>query len=150
MPNSSVSGSSGCADTRTAMSRLLYARVYAFLVAARLLQRLPPRRLPLVLEPRRPRPHPDERRAREAADAVTTLLATRRPFLPTGCLPQGLALFYFLRRAGLDVGLTFGVSTATDPPSAHCWLTRDARPYLEKVDPTEHFVAIWSIEPRRR
>lgn len=124
------------------------ARIYAFLVLTRLLRRLPPRRLPALLEPRRPPAVRDERRAAAVAAAVDDLLARGGLLVPRGCLPRGLALFYFLRRAGVDVTLAFGVGSANGEPAAHCWLVRDGRPYLEKTDPRSLFATVWTIEPR--
>jgi hypothetical protein len=66
-----------------------------------------------------------------------------RPFIVPGCLTRGLALYYFLRRLGLDVALVFGHGKVNDQFAAHCWLERDNEPYLEKVNPHSHFVPVY-------
>jgi hypothetical protein len=101
--------------------------------------------LTTLLEPRSPRRGSDEAAATAAVAAVEATLARRLPLLPTGCFARGLSLYYFLRRAGIDVGLTFGLATAGDETAGHCWLVREGRPYLEKVDPTELYTAVWTI-----
>lgn len=128
------------------VTRRLRARAYLFLLATHLLRLAPPRRLPALLEPRRRASPPDDAAAAAAAVAIDALLASGGRFLPRGCLARGMALYRFLRRAGLDVSLTFGVDPSGNDPPAHCWLTRDGRPYLESIDPAELFVPVWTIE----
>jgi hypothetical protein len=68
------------------------------------------------------------------------------PLVRTGCLPRGVTLFWFLRRAGLDVELRFGV----DPEDrhavdGHCWLALDGEPFLEKRDPRPRFAELYRV-----
>jgi hypothetical protein len=63
----------------------------------------------------------------------------------TGCLTRGITLFWFLRRAGVDVELTFGVDPVALDGEGHCWLTLDGEPFLEKVDPRARFTETYRL-----
>jgi hypothetical protein len=57
-----------------------------------------------------------------------------------------VTLFWFLRRAGLDVELRFGLDPAPGAEvDGHCWLTLDGEPYLEKQDPRPLFAEIYRL-----
>jgi hypothetical protein len=90
-----------------------------------------------VLEPRRFLPSPDEHTVRRTIELVEKVLRLgRRLFRPGGCLTRGLTLHYFLRRAGVDVRLCFGMGHPDGKEMAgHCWLELDGRPFLERRDP---------------
>ena len=109
-----------------------------------LLMRLPTRRIEAVLGRLGP-PQPEER-AEEVLDAVERAFR----FHPVGrtCLTRGVPLCYLLRRSGFDVTLAFGVGPQSGEWEGHCWLVRDGKPYLEKVDPQEHFAEMLTIPPR--
>jgi hypothetical protein len=104
------------------------------------LARLELGRLQRWLEPHRPSAPP---RGREASLIIETIgrrvdRAQRRgkPFIRSDCLPRGITLYYFLRRAGLDVALCFGIgSPLQQPVVGHCWLVFDDIPILERRDP---------------
>jgi hypothetical protein len=119
---------------------LLLLRVCAFGAAVPLLMRLPlPRLAALVSRP--------PRRSAPAAAEIDRLvrvidLAPRaaRPLVRSGCLTRGLTLFWFLRRAGLDVELRFGLDAAPEGAiDGHCWLALGGEPFLEKRDPRPRF-----------
>lgn len=133
---------------RIHINRRVRAKTYVFLLTTRILRLVPPRHLPAFLEPRRAPGRVDLESAEAAVAAVDIWLARRTRLLPTGCFPRGMALYYFLRRAGVEVTLVFGASVQGGEPTAHCWIVRDGRPYAEKVDPTSKFVPIWRIGPR--
>jgi len=57
----------------------------------------------------------------------------------------GVTLYYFLRRVGVDVSLVFGVAPEATGAVGHCWLVKDGEPYLESVDPREHFISMYSF-----
>jgi hypothetical protein len=108
------------------------------------LMRLPlPRFAALVTRPPRPthRPAAEIERLERLATLATRIGA---PLVRTGCLTRGVTLFWFLRRAGVDVELRFGLDVA-DPDAAdgHCWLALDDEPYMEKVDPRERFAELY-------
>jgi hypothetical protein len=70
-----------------------------------------------------------------------------RPLVGSGCLTRGLTLYWFLRRAGLDVELRFGLDPAHDGDltDGHCWLTLDGAPYLEPRDPRPRFTELYRL-----
>jgi hypothetical protein len=68
-----------------------------------------------------------------------------RPLVGTGCLTRGLTLCYFLRRAGVDVSLCFGMGKIDGEFLGHCWLTRMGIPFLENRDPHLSYTRIFSI-----
>jgi hypothetical protein len=66
----------------------------------------------------------------------------------TGCLTRGVTLFWYLRRAGLDVELRFGVDPAEQSggeADGHCWLALDGEPFLERVDPRTRFTELYRL-----
>lgn len=124
----------------------LFAYVNVFAIAVPLLMRLPLPRLAAVLSrpPRRPRA------SAAAVERLDTLvgLAPRfaDPLVRPGCLTRGLTLFWFLRRAGVDVELCFGLDATGDGAAdGHCWLVRDGRPFLERDDPRARFGEIFRL-----
>src|SRR5258706_4950809 len=52
-------------------------------------------------------------------DYVEAVLIAFRPMVRPGCLVRGLTLYHFLRQAGVDVSLTFGVGRVGDSFTAH-------------------------------
>jgi hypothetical protein len=127
---------------------ILFAQLSAFAGAVPVLMRLPVTRwAKLVTRPPRRRPVPAaeiERLERLIA------LAPRvgRPMVKTGCLTRGVTLCWYLRRAGLDVELRFGIQVA-GPAGAgadgHCWLALDGEPFLERVDPRSRFTELYRL-----
>jgi len=104
--------------------------------------------LPAWLEPSRqtsPPPSPSEVDA--LVRRVDALIAAGRPFVRSGCLVRGLTLYRFLRRAGADVSLRFGVGTMNDGFAAHCWVVYRGEPLAEPRDPRPLFEETWRIEP---
>jgi Transglutaminase-like superfamily len=98
----------------------------------------------IVRPPRRRAPSPDHVERLERLVALAPRVAG--PAVPSGCLTRGVTLFWFLRRAGLDVELQFGIAP-TDAGSAdgHCWLSLGGEPFLEKVDPRPLFVETYRL-----
>ena len=74
-------------------------------------------------------------------------LAIRRgqPMVRPGCLTRGLTRYYFLRRAGMDVGLCFGMGRLEDGFMGHCWLVKTGEPFLEMEDPRPLYVEVYRI-----
>jgi len=108
-----------------------------------LVMRLPARRIASLLAPLGP-PAP-EVRADQILDAVER--AFRFHPVERTCLTRGVPLCYLLRRSGFDVALAFGVGPDAGDWAGHCWLVRDGRPYLERVDPAPHFAELLTIPP---
>jgi hypothetical protein len=61
------------------------------------------------------------------------------------CLTRGLTLCYFLRRAGLDVSLAFGMGRIGGQLGGHCWLTLGGAPFLEEPDPKLLYAEFFTI-----
>lgn len=123
---------------------LLAARVFAFAVCVPLITRLPLSRQEAILEPRCPH---RRARAREAWLVVNVdrVLGRGAPLVRPGCLTRGLTHFYFLRRAGVDVRLSYGIGVVDGRPEGHCWLVRDGEPWLEREDPRTRFTVTHSV-----
>lgn len=123
---------------------LLALRVLLVAASVPLITRLSLARQEALLEPRNPaRPDP-EREAWLVAN-VDRLLSAARPLVRAGCLTRGLTYYFFLRRAGVDVQLRYGLATPIGDSDGHCWLVRDGEPFLERVDPRDHYVETYSI-----
>jgi hypothetical protein len=62
------------------------------------------------------------------------------------CLTRAVTLYYFLRRAGMDLTLCFGAARKEGrlvEAAGHCWLVRNGEPFLEAHDPRTNFVPIY-------
>src|SRR5690349_16561068 len=94
---------------RTPDDVLLCLRIFLFASAVPALLRLEMPRLQSLLEPKRPLSSPDPARVRKIVRYVDSLLRSGGPLVRLSCLTRGLTLYYFLRRAGLDVTLCFGM-----------------------------------------
>jgi hypothetical protein len=118
--------------------------VAAVATAAPLLARLPLPRQEALLMPRRRRRY-DAARAEWVASNVDRVLAASHPVVRTGCLTRGLTHFYFLRRAGVDVKLSYGLGEINGRMEGHCWIVRDGKPFLEREDPRGIYTETYSI-----
>lgn len=133
---------------RSPLEVFLALRVLAVAISVPLITRLPLSRQETLLEPRRRRPRDPEREA-WLVENVDGLLNLGKPVVRPGCLTRGLTHYFFLRRAGVDVRLTYGLATPIGSTEGHCWLVRDGEPFLERTDPRELYVETYSI-PRAR
>ena len=129
---------------------LLFAYIAAFASSVPLLMRLPLPRLAALLN----RPPARRRPSAAAAQRLEALVALAprvgHPVVRAGCLTRGVTLFWFLRRAGIDVELCFGLDPADgDAADGHCWLVRDGRPFLERADPRWRFAEIFRMPAAR-
>jgi len=132
---------------------LALVRIVPFAALVPALMRLPLPRVAALIT-RRPASRRPTGAEIERLERVMTL-APRigRPLVGSGCLTRGLTLYWFLRRAGLDVELRFGL----DPEDGagpgdggelidgHCWLTLDGQPYLEPRDPRQRFTELYRL-----
>jgi hypothetical protein len=127
---------------------ILLARLGAFAAAVPLLMRLPLTRVAgLITWPPRRR-HPSATEVERLERLVALAPRVGRPLVRTGCLTRGLTLFWFLRRAGLDVELRFGLDPTNDHDGltdGHCWLTLNGEPFLEKRDPRPRFAEVYRL-----
>jgi hypothetical protein len=124
----------------------LFLYLSAFAAAVPPLMRLPlPRVATLLTRP------PRRRRATDSEIEVLERLITLaprvgRPVVKSGCLTRGVTLYWFLRRAGLDVELRFGLDPSeAEDTEGHCWLALDGEPFLERVDPRPRFVELYRL-----
>jgi hypothetical protein len=112
----------------------------------RLLVRLPPVWLSRVLmglaRPVTPRSAIAPERV---AHIVGLAQSLGHPLVRPGCLTRGVALFWILRRRGVDVDLVFGIGGPEDEYQGHCWLTRNGELYLEKQAFGDRFVELFRI-----
>ena len=123
--------SRGLETLRTPSDALLLLRIYLFAASVPLLSRIPLPTLLPKLDTRTNAPHRPER-AQKVVSYVEVVLR-RAPLARRDCMARGLTLFYFLRRAGVDVALCFGTGKPDGDFAGHCWLARDGEPYLEKT-----------------
>lgn len=124
---------------------LFVAQAAAFALSVPVLMRLPLARLRRVLAPgrRKNASEPDVERVLGLLELTFQLCA---PVLRPTCLTSGLTRYFFLRRAGIDVGLVFGMGQPDDGGFAgHCWLTRNGEPFLERRDPRPVFAEMYRI-----
>jgi hypothetical protein len=124
----------------------LLARVSVFAAAVPALLRLSlPRLATLLVRPTSSRA-PDPQTLARLERVVTLAPRIAHPVVRSGCLTRGLTLYWFLRRAGLDVQLHFGLESDTENMRyGHCWLTLDGEPYLEQQDPRRRFTDIYQL-----
>ena len=127
-------------ELRSLAELALFVRVAAFAAIVPALMRAPlPRLASLLTRPPRRQP-PDAAEIERLARLVSLAPRIAQPVVRSGCLTRGLTLFWFLRRAGLDVERRFGLDPGgAQPTDGHCWLTLDGEPYLEQRDPRERF-----------
>ena len=115
---------------------MLPVQVLLFGLAVPFLLRRGPERMARLLEPSTPGHQAADPAAAEAlARRIDRWLRAGWPLVRRGCLTRGITRYRFLRRAGFDVSLRFGVGEVDGRLEGHCWLVQDGRPFLEKRDP---------------
>ena len=123
----------------------LFTYVVVFASCVPILMRLPLPWLARVVTraPRRRRVSAQE--VDRLAEFVSLAPVVASPAVRNGCLTRGITLYWFLRRAGMPVELRFGLDPASTSAGAdgHCWLTLDGAPFLERVDPRDHFSELY-------
>lgn len=135
---------------RSAVRVLLFAAVSPLLLRAVRLERLG-----AWLEPETPRP------AGQADPAplvrrIDRLLRLGWPLVRRGCLVRGMTLYRFLREAGYEVSLCFGMGKPEGQPegdsdfTGHCWIELDGQPLAEKRDPRPIYTETFRIAPGAR
>lgn len=124
----------------------LFTYLSSFASLVPLMMRLPLPRVASLLTrtPRRRSASPDEIERLERL--ITLAPRVAQPLVKPGCLTRGVTLYWFLRRAGLDVELRFGLDpTEREITDGHCWLALDDEPFLEKVDPRPRFAELYRL-----
>ena len=114
-----------------------------------LLARLRLPRLEALIEPRRSPGRlgrGEETLTFERVDrAVAIAMQRGAPFVRPGCLTRGVARYWLLRRAGIDVSLCFGVGQVAGAIESHCWIELRGAVMLELADPLVTFGEIARI-----
>jgi hypothetical protein len=125
---------------------VLFAYLALFAAAVPLMMRLPLPRLERLVT-RSPGPvRPSAARVDRIAGLLPIAIRAFHPLVRPGCLTRGVTLFWFLRRAGLDVELRFGVDPLQlEDADGHCWLVLDGEPLLEQVDPRPRFAELYAF-----
>ena len=130
---------------RSEIDFLLLFQVFLFAAAVPALLRLKLARLHRLLGRIPAGRGADPARVQAILRCATIVLHRGQPIIRRGCLTRGVTLYYFLRRAGLDVDLCFGAGHLNGEFAAHCWLERDGEPYQETADPREIFVEMYRL-----
>jgi len=76
---------------------------------------------------------------------IDRLLVRARPYVRSGCVTRGVTLYRFLRHAGADVSLRFGVGRMNGKIAAHCWVVYQGEPLAERRDPRGVFTEMWKM-----
>jgi transglutaminase superfamily protein len=117
-------------------------------LAVPLLRRLPPAGLRRLGPRPRPGARLDGSEAAALSQRIDRWLAAGRPWVRPGCLTRGIARYWFLRRAGADVELRFGLLRSAEGGVAgggHCWLTLAGEPLGEPRDPRELYIETFRL-----
>jgi hypothetical protein len=128
--------------------RFLLLRVLLFAAAVPLLMRMKLPRLQDLLEPKADAPSVPPASVERIIHFVDSIVDLGAPLTRRRCLTRGVTLYYFLRRAGLDVALDFGMGNVGGEFLGHCWLVKDDEPFLEGADPRALYAPMYRI-PRR-
>jgi hypothetical protein len=91
------------------------------------------------------RPGVESGAEQKTIDYVDAVLVAFRPMVHPGCLVRGLTLYHFLRKAGVDVSLRFGVGQVDGSFKGHCWLVKDGTPYLEPERPDLAYIETFNL-----
>ncbi|MGD0966224.1 MAG: lasso peptide biosynthesis B2 protein [Candidatus Acidiferrales bacterium] len=123
----------------------LFLRVFAFAAAVPYLLRLKLSRVARTLEPETDFSAVPEDRVAKIVGYVEIAIRRGWPLVRPGCLTRGLTRYYFLRRAGMDVSLCFGMGRLDKEFMGHCWLVTNGVPFLEGEDPRSRYVEMYRI-----
>jgi hypothetical protein len=140
-----IESSTSSSKMRFISKAVLFLRVFAFAAAVPYLLRLKLSTVARALEPGRDPSAVHEDRVRKIAGYVEIAIRHGRPFVRPGCLTRGLTRYYFLRRAGMNVALCFGMGRLENQFIGHCWLVNNGEPFLEVEDPRPRYVEMYRI-----
>lgn len=128
---------------RTPTDVLLALRAGAFAIVVPLLVRTDLRRTLSAITPHHAGDAPPTEDLRRITRCVDAGLSRTRRLWASDCLTRGLTLWYFLREAGADATVVFGIGAVKDRMEGHCWVELDGRAWAERRDPYETFVETW-------
>jgi hypothetical protein len=89
----------------------------------------------------------NHREVHELALRIDGLVRSARPFVRPGCLVRGLTLYRFLRQAGHDVSLCFGIGLVDGDLMGHCWIEHGGRALAERQPPRPLYTETYRIQP---
>jgi hypothetical protein len=130
---------------RSIPNAILFLRIFAFAAAVPYLLRLKLSSVGGVLETGGNSAVVSEDRVNKITAYVEAAIQRGQPFVRRGCLTRGLTRYYFLRRAGMDVALYFGMGRRNGEFIGHCWLVKDDEPFLEAEDPRPLYTVMYRI-----
>ena len=134
---------------RSISDAFLFFQVLFFAAAVPFLLRLKLSRVEALLEPRVPSPA-DRDRVEQIAEYVELAIREGRPVVRPGCLTRGVTRYYFFRRDGMDVSLSFGMGRVKGEFVGHCWLVKDGMPFMETQDPRPLYAEMYRISGTAR
>lgn len=123
---------------------ILPLQIFLFATAVPLLMRIPIRKLERLVAYQHQYTSPSHRKVASILHWTAVYCRYARPLIPRLCLTRGLTHYYFLRRAGMEVDLVFGIGMQGSR-EGHCWLVLEGRPYLEKIDPRKLFLPMYTF-----
>jgi transglutaminase superfamily protein len=126
---------------------VLFARIFAFASAVPYLLRMKLSRVALLIEPGKSPCPVREDRVTKITSYIETAIRRGGPLVRRGCLTRGVTRYYFLRRAGMDVALCFGMGRLGGEFMGHCWLVKDGEPFLEAEDPRPRYATMYCVSP---
>lgn len=133
------------AELRTSTETLFFVRVLLFAACVPLLLRLRLTTLQLLLEPKFEPPPASDDDIVKIIHCVENAIRVGKPLVRPGCLTRGVTNYYFLKRAGADVTLCFGIGRVGEEFAGHCWLTAQGEPIFEATDPRIRFARTYCI-----
>jgi hypothetical protein len=83
---------------------------------------------------------------------IDLLIRLGWPVVRRGCLVRGITRYRFLREAGVDATLCFGIGRLPGQESftGHCWLEMDGRALAEPREPRPIYTETYRVSPRPR
>ncbi|MFC1996046.1 lasso peptide biosynthesis B2 protein [Chloroflexota bacterium] len=123
----------------------LYLRIFFFILSTPLLLQLKLPQLKKLLALPKRHIDVDDARIEYILTSVDTILQIGWPVIRTRCYPRGLALYYYLNKAGLNVSLHFGAEKIREDLAGHCWLVQDGEPFSEPEDPRLSYKEVYSF-----
>lgn len=133
--------------SRYCSERVFALKVVAFAAAVPLLMRLPLDRMTRWIEPSDSSgPHPTAHDVFALVASIDRSMSSARPFVRSTCVVRGVTRYRFLRCAGADVSLRFGIGLIDNAMAAHCWIVYRGEPLAERRDPRGVFTEMWAMK----
>jgi len=134
------------AKVRSPSDVALFCEIFVFAaIVPVLLMLLQLDRVQRLLEPRHVSVSSKPATIKQIRRYVDFILFVGRPIVRRRCLTRALTLYYFLKRAGMDVTVCFGMGTIEGEYVGHCWLVKEGAPFLERRDPRLRYTPVYSF-----